>query len=137
MPRFVLLRHECPPNFAKPSHWDFMLEQNEVLWTWELRELPVNWQRVLGHASEVNEPSAACEISALRLPDHRLAYLEFKGPLSGTRGTVTRCDGGEFELLEQRPEKLEIRLAGGKIRGLMQLTSPAVDENWLLLVGRG
>ena len=44
MPRFVLLHHECPPGYVKPSHWDFMLEFGDVLWTWELRELPAGWR---------------------------------------------------------------------------------------------
>ena len=30
MPRFVILRHEVPEPFPRPSHWDFMLEAGEV-----------------------------------------------------------------------------------------------------------
>src|SRR5882724_3306447 len=38
MPRFVILRHETPPGFARPAHWDFMLECGGVLRTWEMAD---------------------------------------------------------------------------------------------------
>ena len=48
MPRFVLLRHECPPDWVKPSHWDLMLERGQVLETWQLIDLPASWAQQLG-----------------------------------------------------------------------------------------
>ena len=35
---------------------------------------------------------------ATRLPDHRLAYLEYEGPVSGNRGVVRRIDSGKYEI---------------------------------------
>lgn len=125
MPRFVLLRHECPPDWEKPSHWDFMLESDGVLWTWELRELPSSWAAALGLevASDLNT------VSAFRLADHRLAYLDYEGPVSGNRGHVTRSDAGNFQWIRQTPERLEVSLDGELLRGSVTLTR---DEAWQL-----
>ena len=93
MPRFVLLRHETPPGHPRPSHWDLMLEHAGVLLTWELQTLPGLWAEALGEDSSDAEDT----VEARRLSDHRLAYLEIEGPVSGGRGTVQRCDRGELE----------------------------------------
>lgn len=121
MPRFVLLRHECPPpskkpKHEKPSHWDFMLEHEGVLRTWELRELPMAWAALLGESSD----SAA--VTAIPLPDHRLAYLDYEGPVSGDRGSVRCCDRGTFELLEETQDTLTVGLRGELLHGMVCLT---------------
>ena len=59
-----------------------MLEQDGVLRTWALAE----------------EPAAQAEIAAEALGDHRLDYLEYEGPVSGDRGSVSRWDEGEYEM---------------------------------------
>ena len=79
MPRFVILRHDSP----RGLHYDFMLESGEVLKTWALPELLV----------------PGVELIAERLPDHRRAYLDYEGPVSGNRGTVERCDQGQYETI--------------------------------------
>jgi len=61
-----------------------MLEVEGVLRTWELRELPRAWAALLGEDFE--NPS----VQAQPLADHRLAYLDFEGPLRGDRGCATR-----------------------------------------------
>ncbi len=137
MPRFVLLRHHCPPDFEKPSHWDLMLQQGDVLKTWELRRLPASWQAALGkkgvrsHLCEAPsgpfrqmtpDPFFPSEtVSARQLPDHRLAYLDYEGPIRGNRGEVCRCDGGTFELLKQDSNQLKISLTGSVITGMLTL----------------
>ena len=78
MPRFVLLEHDHPE-----QHWDFMLEHEGVLKTWRLARMPA---------------CAGESIPALALGDHRLAYLDYEGPVSGARGQVRRCAAGSFEL---------------------------------------
>jgi hypothetical protein len=117
MPRFVLLRHECPPGFDIPSHWDFMLEDGGALLTWRLMQLPAN-----------QEP-----IPATRLADHRLAYLDFEGPLSENRGSVRRIDSGTFTWLERRPECMHLELAGRRLRGSVELEQVAA-EYWRLVL---
>jgi hypothetical protein len=119
MPRFVLVRHECPPGYVKPSHWDFMLEADGVLLTWELRELPTAWGG-----------TSAAAIDATRLPDHRLAYLDYEGPLSGNRGTVRRVEGGTVEFIEQNAERIRATLDSPTIRGALELT--LTSDDWQL-----
>ncbi len=130
MPRFVLLRHECPPTWEKPSHWDFMLEANGVLWTWELRDLPSAWATALGMEAAGDTPT----VSATRLADHRLAYLDYEGPLSGRRGNVARLDAGSFRWLQQAPNQLEGSLEGKLLRGIFTLNSER--DPWQLSVVR-
>lgn len=112
MPRFVLLRHECPPSLGKPSHWDLMLEREGRLLTWSLLTLPAAWG---GDAAASDEP-----IAATRLADHRIAYLDYEGPISGDRGAVTRVDRGEYETVEETDDDIRVRLHGE--RGEMVLT---------------
>jgi hypothetical protein len=123
MPRFVLLHHECPPGYVKPSHWDFMLEFDPVLWTWELRRLPAAWN---GDAAEGGT------LTATRLADHRIDFLDFEGQLTGDRGSVRRLMEGEFEVLENTTDRLRVRLAGRDFAGDVQLTATSQRGHWLL-----
>lgn len=99
MARFVILEHDYPH-----LHWDFMLEAGPVLKTWRLDRMP----------TEKNE-----EIRAEVLGDHRLAYLEYEGPLSGDRGQVMRRDQGtyEIELGSLTEDYVVVRLLGAKLQG--------------------
>ena len=115
MPRFVLLYHECPPGYERPSHWDFMLEAGDWLRTWALAALPRAW-----HAAQVQtreshadcpELSAHDSVEAQVLGKHRRAYLTIEGPLSGNRGTVTRIDAGTYTIAGAEPTELQIELA--------------------------
>jgi len=130
MPRFVLLRHECPPQFEKPSHWDFMLEWGAVLRTWELRELPRAWADLLGESSS-SESSSSDSVNLIPLPDHRLAYLEYEGPLTGGRGSVERCDHGTYEILGESPDQVTVHLEGKFLSGPSRLRR-GVEEVWVL-----
>jgi hypothetical protein len=125
MPRFVLLYHECPPGYVKPSHYDFMLEFDGLLWTWELRELPAAW----GGDATPNEV-----LPVTRLVDHRIAYLDYEGPISGDRGSVSRVMSGEFTLLACTQEQLRVRLESTAYHGEVQLTATSQRGHWLLEV---
>src|SRR4051812_12148220 len=107
MPRYVLLRHECPPEADKPSHWDFMLERDGALLTWSLLNLPDAWTR----KADERSPSTS-ETPATRLPDHRLAYLDYEGPISGGRGVVRRVAHGRYTLLSEDETHLDVELVG-------------------------
>ncbi len=96
MPRFVLLEHDHPV-----LHWDFMLERGCILRTWRLDCVP-------------GESDA---ISAEPLPYHRLAYLDYEGPVSGGRGTVERVDRGEFELIREDADSIEVVISGERLQG--------------------
>jgi hypothetical protein len=115
MPRFVILRHDMPAGSERGTHYDLMLEAAGVLRTWALSELP----------AEGNVTPAEA------LPDHRLAYLEYEGPVSGNRGTVTRVDEGEYEVLAESAERFQVRLAGKGLVGRLELRQSAdAPKQW-------
>jgi hypothetical protein len=101
MPRFAVLRHESPEGL----HWDFLLETGPVLRTWALR----------------GPPQAGTEMMATALPDHRLLYLDYEGPVSGDRGTVTRWDRGSFQLVSSSDDEVVAELVGEKYSGRVTL----------------
>ena len=122
MPRFVLLRHECPSEGEKPSHWDFMLESGDVLRTWQLLELPTPWSQASNVSSVIAHP----------LADHRLAYLDYEGPLTDGRGNVTQCDAGTYRLLEEQAESLTFQLSGTLLQGPVRLSKLLEAGDWTL-----
>src|SRR3569623_1675370 len=93
MPRFVVLRHECPPSHPRGLHWDFMLEAGETLKTWSLPQSPGEF------VNQADAPLESMQVEALA--DHRLAYLDYEGPISGDRGVVSRFVRGEYEIVSQ------------------------------------
>lgn len=101
MQRFAVLRHDSP----RGLHWDLLVERGQVLWTWALPRPP--------------EPRA--EMSCDRLPDHRLDYLEYEGPVSGNRGSVSRWDGGTCELQVETDTELVFALRGQHLAGTVTL----------------
>lgn len=115
MPRFVVLHHHCPTGHPRASHWDFMLEADGTLRTWALAARP-----------DTDSP-----IDAEALADHRLAYLQLEGPLSGGRGSVSRWDQGEYRAEEWKPEKVVVRLSGARLSGQATLVTSASDaQRW-------
>ena len=126
MPRFVLLYHECPPGFPRPSHWDLMLEDGEVLRTWALTQLPRDWQLLVEQSvSNDDVPklvAATNAVPAEQLADHRPAYLDFEGLLSGDRGSVTRIESGAYSAGQNTPDRWEFAITGRMIVGLITLS---------------
>jgi hypothetical protein len=119
LPRFVILRHELSPEASRPTHWDLMLEQDGVLRTWALTA----------------KPSAGCDICAEELPDHRLAYLDYEGEISGDRGRVARVDRGEYVVLCEDPGALTLRLLGERLVGQLELHKVPGNKpphNWVV-----
>jgi hypothetical protein len=96
VPRFVVLDHDFPVR-----HWDFLLEAGGVLRAWRL----------------LAEPGVGRAVPAEPLPDHRIVYLDYEGPVSGGRGTVVRWDAGTFEWVHDRGEEVAVDAAGGKVSG--------------------
>lgn len=83
-----------------------MVETGSVLATWAL-PLP---------------PNRNHEFPAQSLPDHRITYLEYEGPVSDGRGSVVRWDTGTYELVEQTDGRLVLNLSGDKLVGQVELT---------------
>ena len=116
MPRFVILRHEFSQSQQRDTHWDLMLEQQGALRTWAL----------------ASEPDAETEIAAEALPDHRLAYLAYEGPVSGNRGSVTRWDAGEYEPLVDLPDEVLVKFRGTRLNGSGSLRRPPEHaQRWM------
>jgi hypothetical protein len=112
MARFVILCHALP---SGERHWDFMLEFGRALRTWALSE----------------EPAPGRDIAARTLPDHRLEYLDYEGPISEGRGDVTRWDSGDFDIEIDQPRELVVRLRGARLNGTVRLSaSPEDAAQW-------
>lgn len=71
--RFAVLLHDHP--FL---HWDFLVEDGEMLKTWRLP----------------NDPCQQDVMTAEEIALHRRIYLDCEGPVSGGRGTVRRVAAG-------------------------------------------
>jgi hypothetical protein len=90
-----------PSQSERGTHYDLMLEHGGKLLTWAIPE----------------PPRAGLRTCATKLPDHRLAYLEYEGPVSDNRGDVRRADAGEY-LVSQWDDtamKLELRSPNGDL----------------------
>ncbi len=102
------------------EHWDLMLEQGEVLLTWQLLRAPFD--------------ARGLPVAARRIGDHRKAYLEYEGPISGDRGFVRRVDVGDCEFRECTPALLRIKVFGGRLCGTFELRLDQGDS-WTLACG--
>ena len=136
MTRYALLRHECPAAYRDGPHWDFLAERPGVddearLACWSLLRLPEAW---LGPARApspaVPEWPSNDEVAATPLADHRAAYLEYEGPLSGARGDIRRVARGRVEWLRATREEVRLRLIDGERAGVA--TFRLVGEAWRL-----
>jgi hypothetical protein len=77
--RYVILHHH---DIAAP-HYDLLFEQEEqpALTTFRSPAWPIS------------EPTRV-----EKLADHRRAYLDYEGPVSGGRGRVTRIESGQCQV---------------------------------------
>ena len=77
--RYVILHHTGIP----APHFDLMFEtaQGASLATWRSPVWPIQSPTIVE-----------------RLADHRIAYLDYEGPVNNDRGQVTRIAGGTFQL---------------------------------------
>jgi len=110
--RFVLLYHTWPQ-----PHYDLMLEWQGVLKTWRLPELPY--------------PGIRFTIEAIG--DHRLAYLDYEGPVSSNRGEVRRIDSGTYNGdLSKSDRPVRIAIHGQRMQGTWQLSPRPESGLWEL-----
>lgn len=116
MHRYVILKHDHPE-----LHWDLMLEEGNVLKTWRLPEPP-----------EIDPASddSSLDLVAEELPDHRLVYLEYEGPVSGDRGEVSRWDRGSFTLLERKDDLYVALMTGEELAGRVTLKKKDQEPIW-------
>ncbi|MCA9016364.1 MAG: hypothetical protein KDA77_13610, partial [Planctomycetaceae bacterium] len=118
MLQYVILRHDFPE-----LHWDLMLEHEGVLKTWRLPVVP-----------EIDPASDESSIDLVveALPDHRIVYLEYEGPVSGDRGEVSRWDRGSLTLLEYNDDSLVALLTGEELAGRVTLKKTDQENQWSL-----
>lgn len=87
----VILRHDTPDG-GWHFDWMILLESGRLM-TFRIVERP---------------DEAGGEFEATRLADHRAAYLEYEGELTGGRGRVTRVARGEVRLVEANDERVVV-----------------------------
>lgn len=102
-----MLYHTLPGG----QHWDLGIEAGETLATWQVFGDPTA-------LTEAGEP-----IAAKRIGDHRRAYLDYEGPVSGNRGQVKRIDRGSCRLLDEQPDRWVFHLAGSIMIGTYKLAA--------------
>lgn len=107
-----------------------MLELGGVLRTWAMEALPI----------------AGESTAAEQLQDHRLAYLEYEGEISGERGSVSRVDAGEYEIDEETELAITARMTGQRLKGTLTLVRDeresqrwrvSFSPGWPAVMGRG
>lgn len=87
----VILRHDTPDGGA---HFDWMV--------------PAESGRLMTFRVDTRPDEAAVRFEATRLVDHRVAYLDYEGEISGGRGRVTRVARGEVRLLELADDRVVV-----------------------------
>lgn len=110
MPRFVILEHDWPE-----QHWDFLLDAGGVLRAWRL----------------LAEPGPGRTVPAEANLDHRMIYLDYEGPLTGDRGSVTRWDSGTFEWFLNEADRVEVELRGERMKGIAVLEARIASKEWV------
>ncbi len=120
MPRFVVLEHRW-----EGIHWDLMFEVGDRLRTWAV-DAPIR--------PEVDLP-------ARELADHRRAYLDYEGPVSGQRGAVRRLDGGAYRVRAWTEDLIRVDLEGGQLVGTLELRRVGARETggplaWVFRLGK-
>ncbi len=119
MPRFVLLEHRW-----RGIHWDLMLENGTSLRTWAI-DAPV---------------VGGIELPARSLPDHRIAYLDYEGEISGGRGSVRRVDAGTYAILEWRVDRIRVAFDGAQLVGEAELCQVGTTSDecgaWTFRLGK-
>lgn len=106
--RFVVQRHTVS---ADDEHYDLMLEDGEVLVTFQLSAPP------------------APGVTGRRAFDHRPRYLTYEGEISGGRGRVAIWDAGQAHDLsgDPRAPRYAVRLAGRRLRAELVLTGGVAE----------
>jgi len=113
--RFVVHEHH-----ASHLHYDLRLEMDGVLRSWAVpKGVP-------------EEPGI--KRLAVRVEDHPLEYIDFSGRIPEGQygaGTVNIWDNGNFKLIKNSDDHLEIVFEGRRLKGEYTLVHTS-DNNWLL-----
>jgi hypothetical protein len=102
MPAFVVLRHDCPDG---SWHYDWMIERTDP---------GADMDRPLMTFRVQSLPTEAAEFEAERIADHRRAYLEYEGKISGGRGSVRCLVGGSVIIEVYEQARIVVLLDGSR-----------------------
>lgn len=70
-------------------------------------------------------------IDATELPLHRIAYLDYEGPVSGDRGTVRRVEEGRFRFTHRSEDRWELDVEGNRVgRLVIRRSATAKTAAW-------
>ncbi len=94
----VLLRHVLPDGSA---HFDWLIQPTSQ------PETPLASFRL---ATRLDTLKSGQWLQALRIADHRAAYLSYEGPISGNRGTVRRIASGRVIRCQGTETKLSLTI---------------------------
>lgn len=91
-----------------------------MLRSWRLLESPERWLAGKEPVSLIAEPIA----------DHRLAYLEYEGPVSRERGHVAQWDHGPAEWTHDSESSAAMQIQGGRLIGRVLLERIPSQPSW-------
>ena len=116
--RYVVHRHH-----ATRLHWDVRLEMRGILASWAVPNGP--------------PLEAGKRRLAVHTEDHPIEYLTFHGviPDGYGAGSMTIWDTGTYELLEEKPNELKLRMKGKRLNGEWVLVQTKQNEgrDWLMI----
>jgi bifunctional non-homologous end joining protein LigD len=116
--RYVVHRHH-----ATRLHWDVRLEMRGILASWAVPNGP--------------PLEAGKRRLAVHTEDHPIEYLTFHGviPDGYGAGSMTIWDTGTYELIEEKPNELKIRMKGGRLDGEWVIVQTKQNEgrDWLMI----
>lgn len=114
---FVVLRHSDQGG----DHFDLMIDQGSHLATWKFQQAPETVDTVL-----------VCR----RIFDHRRFFLDYEGPLSGDKGSVSQHDRGHCRILGCADDEWNVSFLGKHLVGRFDLVKEAdtdsegPDQSW-------
>ena len=114
---FVVQRHE-----ASRLHWDLRLSMDGVLKSWAVPKEP--------------PAEKGPKRLAVMVDDHDLSYHDFEGVIDEGKygaGRVEMWDRGKYRLIGRSEGKIEVELAGGRLKGRYVLLRfpKGGDKAWL------
>jgi len=114
---FVVQRHE-----ASRLHWDLRLSMDGVLKSWAVPKEP--------------PAEKGPKRLAVMVDDHDLSYHDFEGVIDEGKygaGRVEIWDRGRYRLIGRSEGKIEVELAGGRLKGRYVLLRfpKGGDKAWL------
>ena len=116
--RYVVHRHH-----ATRLHWDVRLEMRGILASWAVPNGP--------------PLEAGKRRLAVHTEDHPIEYLTFHGviPDGYGAGTMTIWDTGTYELIEEKPNEVKIRMKGERLDGEWVIVQTKQNEgrDWLMI----